>query len=169
MIAAHGSQAALVYRFLPRGNVAVVLRVGRLDAADGGDAHAVKVGARLGRVALKIAVQRARLLRDCKFVAWFGKMIHANIKVTGLNELQQACAEDLELHHALGQVSDERALLFLQPRNMSVTEKRDAVWAKANDLVHGMREAFGRLVRQAIDQIHVNTLESQPPRGEKQI
>src|SRR5437764_2252928 len=169
MIAAHGSQAALVHRFLPGGNVAVILRISRLNAADGGDAHTIEVGACFGGVALKIPVQRALLLRNGQFITGLGEMIHPDIKITRLDKLQQAGTENLELHHALGQVSDERALLFLQPGNMRVTKKRDAVRAEADDLIHRVCKTLGRLVRQAIDQIHVDALESQTPGAEKQI
>src|SRR5215469_13689467 len=96
-------------------------------------------------------------------------MVHPNIEISGLNELQQARAENLKLRHAFRQMSDERALLFLEPWNVRVTKKRYAVWAKADDLIHRVREALGRLVRQAINQVHVNALESQPPRADKQV
>src|SRR5437762_6645115 len=96
-------------------------------------------------------------------------MIHPNVKVSGLDELKQARAEDFKLHHPLGQMPDERALLFLQPGNMRVTKKRDAVRAEADDLIHRVCKTLGRLVRQAIDQIHVDALESHTPGAEKQI
>src|SRR5262245_45482315 len=41
MIAAHGGKAAVVYGFLPVDQVAVILRVGIAEAADGGDTHAI--------------------------------------------------------------------------------------------------------------------------------
>src|SRR5258707_10061715 len=62
MIASHGGEAAFGDSFFPGRNIAVILRVSVLDPTDGGDAHAVEVGARFGGVALKITVQRAVLL-----------------------------------------------------------------------------------------------------------
>jgi len=64
VVAAHGGDAAIVHGFFPGGNVALVLGVGVLDAADGGDAHAVEIGAGFGGVALKIAMEGAILLGD---------------------------------------------------------------------------------------------------------
>src|SRR6266478_10190013 len=62
LIAAHGGKAAFGDGFFPRRDVAIILCVGVLNAADGGDAHAVQVGAGFGGIALKIAVQSAVLL-----------------------------------------------------------------------------------------------------------
>ena len=62
-----------------RGNVAIVLGVGVFEAADGADAHAVEVGAGLGGVALKIAVQGAIVLGDGEFVVGLGEVVHADV------------------------------------------------------------------------------------------
>ena len=51
-------------RLFRRTGLAIVLRVGILDAADGADAHAVEVCARFGGIALKVAMQGAIALRD---------------------------------------------------------------------------------------------------------
>src|SRR5256885_1795996 len=64
MIAAHSGEPAFSDALLPGRNVTIILRVGVLNAAEGGDAHAVEVGTRLGGVTLKIAVQRTVLLRN---------------------------------------------------------------------------------------------------------
>ena len=138
-----------------------------MNAADGGDPHAVEIGAGFGRVALKIAVQRTLLLRDGEFVAGLGEMVHADVQVAGLDEFEQAGAENSELHQAFGKMRDERALLFLQPGNVRVTEQRNAVRAEADDLVDRVREALRCLVRQAVNQIHVDAVEAQPPRAKK--
>ena len=76
--------------------------VGALNAADGGDAHAVEVGARFSGVALKIAVQSAVLLRNGELVAGPGEVIHADVEIAGFDKLEQACAENLEFLHAFG-------------------------------------------------------------------
>jgi len=41
MIAAHGGEAAFGDGFLPCRDIAVILSIGVLNAADGGDAHAI--------------------------------------------------------------------------------------------------------------------------------
>ncbi len=105
VIAAHGGDAAFVDGFFPAGDVAVILRVGVLDAADGGDAHAVEVGAGFGGVALEIAVERAILLGDGKLVAGLGEVVHADVEIAGFEKFQEAGAEDFEFLHAFGKVA----------------------------------------------------------------
>src|SRR6266478_3982868 len=100
LIAAHGSEAAFGDGLLPGRNVPVILGVGVLNAADGGDTHAVEVGARFGGVALKIAVERAVLLRNGEFVAGLSEVVHADVEIPSLKKLEQAYAEDFEFLHA---------------------------------------------------------------------
>jgi len=102
VVAAHGGDAAIVYGFFPVGDVALVLGVSVLDTADGGDAHAVEVGAGLCGVALKIAVECAVLLGDGELVAGLGEVIHADIEIAGFEEFEQAGAEDFKFLHAFG-------------------------------------------------------------------
>src|SRR5215470_6039936 len=64
---------------------------------------------------------------------------------------------------------DERSLLFLQPRNMRVTEKRNAVRAEPDNLIHRVRETRCCLIRKPIDQIYVDAVEAQFARGQDQI
>src|SRR5712692_5963013 len=80
LITAHGSEAPFGDGLFPGRNIPVILSIGVLNAADGGDAHAVEVGARLGGVALKIAVQRAVLLRNGEFVPRLREMVHADVE-----------------------------------------------------------------------------------------
>ncbi len=113
LIAAHGSEAAFGDGFFPGRNIPVILRVGVLNAADGGDAHAVEVGAGLGGVALKIAVQGTVLLRNGELVSGLGEVVHADVEIAGFEKLEQAHAEDFEFFHAFREMRGERALLFL--------------------------------------------------------
>lgn len=86
VVAAHGGDAAVGDGFFPIGDIAMILGVGVLDAADRGDAHAVEVGARFGGVALKIAMESAILLGDGEFVTGLGEMVHADIEIAGFEE-----------------------------------------------------------------------------------
>src|SRR5260370_26077423 len=81
LITAHGSEATLGDGLFPGRNIPVVLRVGVLNAADGGDAHAVEAGSRFGGVALKIAVKRAVLLRNSELVAGLREVVPAALEV----------------------------------------------------------------------------------------
>src|SRR6266404_1156471 len=147
MITAHGREAAVVNCRLPACEVALILRVGVAKAADGRDAHAVKVGTGFGGVTLKIAMERALFLRDGEFVAGFGEMIHADVAVAGFDELQEAGAKDFELFHAFRQKHSECALLLFEPRNVCVAEKGNAIGVKRNDLLDSGGKTSGVLMR----------------------
>ena len=86
-IAAHGGDAAVVDGLFPSGDVAEILGVDVLDAADGGDAHAVEVGAGFGGVALEIAMEGAIALGDRQFVVFLGEVVHADVEIAGLREI----------------------------------------------------------------------------------
>src|SRR5215468_6034178 len=96
-------------------------------------------------------------------------MVHANILVAGLDKFQQPRPENLKLHHAFGEMRHKRSLLLFQPRNMSVAEERNAVRAEANDLVYGVREALSTLIRQSINQIHIDAVEAKLASSDDQV
>src|SRR5260370_31791458 len=89
LIAAHGSETAFGDGSFPRRNVAVVLRVGVLNAADGGDSHAVEVGATVRGVALKIPGKIAVLLGNREFGAGLGDMVPRDVEIDGFEKLKQ--------------------------------------------------------------------------------
>ena len=68
----------------------------------------------------------------------------------------QAAAEDAEFFHAFGQVRGEGALLLAQPGHVRVAEHGHAVGSEGQHLVDGARESLGGLVRQAVDEVHVD-------------
>ena len=82
----------------------MILRVSGSDAADGADAHAVKIGAGLGGVALEIAMQRAVALGDGQFIVRPREMVHADVLIAGVQKTFEAGAEDAEFFHALGEM-----------------------------------------------------------------
>src|SRR6266513_1173299 len=135
LIAAHGSEAPFGHGLFPGRNIAVILRIGVLNAADGGDAHAVEVGARFGGVALKIAVQRAVLLRNGKLVPRLREVVHADVEIAGLKKLEQAHAEDLKFFHAFRKMRGEGALLLLQPWHVRVAEEGYAIRSESKNLI----------------------------------
>src|SRR5258708_22564928 len=90
LITAHGSEAPFGDGLFPGRNIPVILSVGVLNAADGGDAHAVEVRARLGGVALKIAMQRAVSLRNGEFVSRLCELVPCDVALSGLHESEQA-------------------------------------------------------------------------------
>ncbi len=70
--------------------VAMILRVSVLKRADGGDPHAVKIGAGFSGIALKIAMQSTLLLRNRQLVVRLGEMVHADVEIAGFDEFHQA-------------------------------------------------------------------------------
>src|ERR1700676_398477 len=94
-ITAHGGDTALLHGLFPGRQVAEILRVSILDAADGGDTHTVEIGSGLGGVTLKIAVQRAVALRNSQFVIGFREMAHADVQIAGFEKCQQAIAKNI--------------------------------------------------------------------------
>src|SRR6266478_470833 len=169
LIAAHGSEAAFGDGLLPGRNVPVILRVGVLNAADGGNTHAVEVGARFGGVALKIAVKRAILLRNGKFVPRLRKVVHADVEIAGLEKLEKAHAEDLKFFHAFREVRREGALLLLQPRHVRVTEEGNTIRGESKNLIHGVSKSVSGLVGKAVNQIDVDAIKAEFAGGEEQV
>src|SRR5882762_7163471 len=169
LIAAHGSEATFGDGLFPGRNIPVILRVGVLNAADGGDAHAVEVGARFGGVALKIAVQRAILLRNGKLVARLGEVVHADVEIAGVEKLEQAHAEDFKFLHTFREMRGEGALLLLQPRNVRVAEEGNAIGSESKNLIHGVGKSVRRLVGKAVNQIDVDAIKAEFAGGEEQI
>src|SRR5260370_1202466 len=169
LITAHGSEATFGDGLSPGRNIPVILRVGILNAADGGDAHAVEVGARFGGVALKIAMQRAVLLRNGEFVPRLREMVHADVEIPGLEKFEQAYTKDLEFLHAFRQVRCEKALLLLQPRHVRVAEEGNAIRGEFKNLIHGVGKSVRRLVGKAVNQIDVDAIEAEIARHEEQV
>ena len=68
----------------------MILRVGVLKRADGGDAHAVEIGSSFSGVTLKIPVQGALLLRNGQLIAGLGEMVHADVEIPSFDKLHEA-------------------------------------------------------------------------------
>src|SRR6267378_5559045 len=169
LIAAHGSEAPFGHGLFPGRNIAVILRIGVLNAADGGDAHAVQVGARFGGVALKIAVKRAVLLRNGQLVPKLREVVHANVEIAGLEKLEQAHAEDLKFFHAFREMRGEGALLLLQPRHVRVAKEGNAIRSESKNLIHGVGKSVCRLVGKAVNQVDIDAIEAELAGGEEQV
>src|ERR1700722_10900183 len=96
-------------------------------------------------------------------------MVHADVKVAGLNKFHQAGAEDFKFLHAFRQMSGEGALLLFEPRDMRIAEQRDTVGLQLKNLVYSVAKTFRRLIRQTINEIDVDAVEVQVTRGEQQV
>src|SRR6185437_9657784 len=132
-------------------NFAAILRVGFADGADRAHAHAVKIGSRLGGIALKISVQSAIALGGRKLVSRAREMVHPNVNVSGSQESFEAGAKDAELLGSFRQVRRKRALLFFQPGDVRVTEHGHAIRRESEHLIDGVLEASCGLMRQSVN------------------
>ena len=168
-VATHGGNAAVGDSGLPTRDVAMILRVGILNAADRGNAHAVKVGAGFGGIALEIAVEGAIVLRDGELVAGPREVVHADVQVTSVDKFGQAGAEDFEFLHPFGKMRGEGALLFFEPGDVGVAEEGDAIGSEGDDLVDGVGKAIGGLVGEAVDEVDVDAVEAEVACGEYEI
>src|SRR5690349_588186 len=168
-VAAHSSKAMVGDGSCPVVCVALVLSVGAVEAADGGNTHAVEAGAGFRGITLKIAVQSAVLLRDGEFIARLGEVIHPDVEVASLDEFEQAGTEDFEFLHAFGQVRGEGTLLLFEPGDVGVAEEGDAVWRQREDLINSGCKAIGGLVRQAVNEVDIDAVEAEQPRGSDEI
>src|SRR5437867_11855414 len=71
LIPTHGCEAAFGDSLFPRRNIAIILRVGTLNTADGDNTNAVEVCACSGGVALIVTAQRAVSMGNAELVACF--------------------------------------------------------------------------------------------------
>src|SRR5207249_7220864 len=169
LITAHGGEAALGDGLFPGRDVAVILRVGALNTADGGDAHAVQFRAGFGGVALEIAVQRAILLGNGELVTGFCEVVHTDIEIACVEKLEKAGAEDFKFFHALWKVRGKGALLLFEPRHVSVAEQSDAIRGDSDDLIYSVGKSVCGLVGKSVNQIDVDAIEAELAGGEEQI
>ncbi|MNF71640.1 hypothetical protein D3C84_535960 [compost metagenome] len=123
----------------------------------------------MGRIPLEVALQGAIGPGPCQLVLGQGKVIHADVDVTGLGQTADGQFQQLQL--ALGRRHVGRAnqpLRAHQFRHVGVTVGGDPVGAQCDDLVQGDTEAVHRLQRQAIDQVDADRLEVRLARGSDQ-
>ena len=84
-------------------------------------------------------------------------MIEAQVDVARRVEGGDGVAEDVELLGGAGhRVDVHRRLVALHPRDVRVVEERDALGPDVQHALDGVREARAGLVRQAVDQVHVD-------------
>ena len=63
----------------------------------------------------------------------------------------------------------ESALLFFEPGHMSIAKQSDAIRREADNSVDGMSESIRGLIREAVNQVHVDTVEAKIPRSLNQV
>ena len=134
--------------------------IGAADLRDGGDAQSDHVAFCFGRVALEIALQRAFDLRTRELIVDLGEVIHADVAVAVGGEALDGIKHDVHLRHCIGQIGGQNSALGLEVvGQMRVVVERNAVGREFKHLVDRLRKGFAGLLRQTVDQIHVDGVE----------
>src|SRR6516165_8772460 len=60
-------------------------------------------------------------------------------------------------------------MLFFEPWHVSIAEHGDAIGGQANDLLDGVREALGGLIRQSVNQVHIDAVEAKLASGGDEV
>ena len=167
--AAERRRASGVHALAVRRELPPVLDVPVPDRADGAHAEPDQVGAGLRRVTLEVAVQRALPPRPRELVVGPREVVHADVLEPGVGEALERGQEDRELRRLVGQVRLEHALVLLHPRDVRVGVDGEAVRPDLEDAVDRRREALGRLVRQAVDEVDVDAREPQRARRADEV
>ena len=163
--AAHNRQLAGVERRVVGIQRFKVLAVARPHHPDGSDAETDKIAVGVRRVALEVAIERAVTLGYRQFVIRFGEVVHADVHVPRRSQPLNGVLQDGELllRRRQGR-SIYPALGLEQLRQMRVVEHRQPVRPRGDDLVERARKTFHRLVRQAVDEVHVDGTETKRAR-----
>ena len=91
-------------------------------------------------------------------------MIHGNGLVTALEKHLTGVEKDVHLGFTGGQGRwINLALMFLQPRDVGEAVQGDPVRFEGNHVVHRPPKTLDALMRQAVNQIKINRIKSQPP------
>ena len=113
-------------------------------------------------VALEIPVQRAFAQRHGELVVGLGEMVESDVDVAGGGEQPVGHGEHRELllgPDQLGAV-DKDLLRRFDPGHMRVAENRKPVRAERQHIGDGAGEGIRGLQGQAVDQVHVDRLET---------
>ena len=161
LVAAHDGQVSGIERGIVGVDVAFVLGVGAADFADGGYADGNQIAVRVGRVALEVALEEAFFEGDGKFVIGFGEVVHTDEDIAAFGQGLDAVLQHIEFFFAAGNGFGIDAALRLEDmRQVGVVIKGKAVGIERQDSVDGGFDAFGGLVRQAVNQIDADGFES---------
>src|ERR1700732_2348421 len=96
-------------------------------------------------------------------------MVHADIEIARTEKFLESSSEDTEFLHPLRQMFLKRSLLLFQPGDVGVTEHGNAVWRERDRAVNRRPETGGGLVREAVNQVHVEAFEAEFACGDDQI
>ena len=161
LVAAHDGQVSCIERGIVGVDVAFVLGVGAADFADGGYADGNQIAVRVGRVALEVALEEAFFEGDGKFVIGFGEVVHTDEDIAAFGQGLDAVLQHIEFFFATGNgFGIDTALRLEDMRQMGIVIKGKAVGIERQDSVNGGFDAFGGLVRQAVNQIDADGFES---------
>lgn len=160
LVAAHDGQVSGVECGVIGIDVALVLGVGAADFADRGHADRYQVAVGIGGITLEISLQETFFEGDGELVVRFGKVVHADENIATLSQGLDAILQHIEFFFAAGNdIGVDTALRFEDMRQVGVVVEGKAVGVEGQDRVDGGFDAFGVLVRQAVNQIDADGFE----------
>ena len=160
LVAAHDGQVSGVECGVIGIDVTLVLGVGAADFADRGHADCYQVAVGIGGITLEISLQETFFEGDGELVVRFGKVVHPDEDVATLSQGLDAILQHIEFFFAAGNdIGVDTALRFEDMRQVGVVVEGKAVGVEGQDRVDGGFDAFGVLVRQAVNQIDADGFE----------
>src|SRR5262249_27531121 len=153
----------IVNGLIVTGQIAPVLSIRTLEAADRAHPKSIKVTPPLGRISLEIPVQRPITLCGNKLVRGKCEVVHPDIPVTGFREFARRQAEYPEFFQPLRKMTGKAPLLLFEPWNMSVAEQSDSVGPHLDHFIHCGDKALHCLVWKPKDQVDVDAVKAQAP------
>ena len=140
-IARMGRRSARFDRGIVFGELFGVLLVALGEITNGGHAKSVQITARLGRIALEIALQGAVALGHGELIRSLREVIHPNIPISGRGQLFRRGNEHIDLLFHRGQcLLGDDLLMRLQPRDMGVMKDCQTIGVKQQNLAHRLPE-----------------------------
>ncbi|MPL74108.1 hypothetical protein SDC9_19918 [bioreactor metagenome] len=155
-MAARGGEMPVANRAGMRPGGRGVLRIALREARDRGGPHADECLGEVIGIALEIAPQPARLLRNREPVGRQGEMVDADLVIAvGDEELARDLEEFQPLLRRRQVVRGDHRLPPRHPRHMGIAVKRHPVRTERQQLLHRFRDLRRRLVRQAVEDVGV--------------
>ena len=135
------------------------------DVSNGGDAEAQNVVSWNHRITLKVPAKPTFGFRDGELVIRFGEVIHPDRLVSRAEKLLAHDREELDFDLARRELRlIELFLMALHPRDVSEGVARDPVGRYLKHPIDGRLESLGRLERETINEVRVDTtITAAPP------
>src|SRR5262245_12634969 len=129
--------------------------------ADRADSESEQICFNMRCVTLKVPMQRAVIARSHEAITRPRKMVHADVFIASCRQPLDRIKKQLKFLGFRRQIFFETSLLMLQHRHMRVAEHRQAIRIQLEYEVESLLKRRPSLLRQTIDEIGIDALESQ--------